>query len=77
MMETLDAYACLATSGAPDSLAVTNRVPTQTAPAPSMSAAAIPRPSYMPPAATTCTGLPVSGEVYFLQISATAGISTL
>lgn len=38
-------YARFAASGAPDSFAVTNRVPTHTADAPSISAAAMPRPS--------------------------------
>ena len=63
--------------GAADSRAVTNRVPTQTAFAPIINAAARPLPSNIPPAATRCTCSPVSGDLYFLQTSAQAGIKTL
>ena len=48
---------------APDSVAATKRVPTQTAPAPMAMAAASPRPSKIPPAATTSIGCPVCFEL--------------
>lgn len=67
----------LAVSGAPDSSAGMNLVPTQTPVAPSMRAAARLRPSKTPPAATSCTGSPVSRELYCLQMSAQAGIKML
>lgn len=63
--------------GAADSRAVTKRVPTQTAWAPIINDAARPRPSKMPPAATSCTGLLVRGERYWRQTSAQAGMRTL
>ena len=70
-------YAFFATSGAADSLAVTKRVPTQTASAPSMRAEATLRPSNMPPAATSRTCWPVIGDLYCLHTSAQAGMRTL
>jgi hypothetical protein len=54
-----------------------NRVPIHTPLAPSINAAATLRPSLIPPAATSVTGLPVMGDVYCLHASAHAGISTL
>jgi uncharacterized protein involved in copper resistance len=66
-----------APSGAADSFAVTNRVPTQTASAPSISAEATLRPSNMPPAATSCTGCPEMGDLYCRHTSAQAGMRTL
>lgn len=70
-------HALFAASGTADSLAVTNRVPTQTASAPIMSTDATLRPSKIPPAATSCTGWPVSGDLYCLHTSEQAGIRTL
>ena len=69
--------ASLCVSGASPSTDATNRVPTHTADAPSASAAARPRPSEMPPAATTSTGPPVSGERRPRHRSATAGMRML
>lgn len=64
-------------SGALDSLAATNLVPIQTAEAPYTRDAASPRPSQIPPAATSCTGCPVKGDLYFATISAQAGTKIL
>jgi len=50
--------ACFHSSGAGASVQAMNRVPRLTPTAPSMSAAAMPRPSKMPPAATTEWGTP-------------------
>jgi hypothetical protein len=71
------AYCCLACSGYLDSTAVMKRVPTQTPLAPSTRAAATPRPSAIPPAATSVTGFPVRGDLYCLQMSAQAGTKIL
>lgn len=60
---SLQTDALFDSGSAVDSTAVTNLVPTHTADAPYMKDAAIPRPSQIPPAATSCTGCPVSGEV--------------
>lgn len=57
------AYSCLVESGTRDSLAVTKRVPTQTALAPSIKVDAMLLPSKMPPAAMSCTGCPVNGDL--------------
>lgn len=63
---------------APASLDRTNRVPTQTAEAPSIRALARDCPLNIPPAAISCTGLPVNFEGgASAKILATAGISTL
>mmetsp|Transcript_117789 Transcript_117789/g.337785 ORF Transcript_117789/g.337785 Transcript_117789/m.337785 type:complete len:247 (+) Transcript_117789:212-952(+) len=59
--------------GAPASSQAMKRVPTQTALAPKASEAARPRPSEMPPAATTSTCLPKSGDIFPLTMSTTAG----
>lgn len=66
-------YTRFDSSRALDSLAVTNLVPIQTAEAPYIKDAATPRPSQMPPAATSCTGCPVKGDLYFSTRSAQAG----
>lgn len=66
-------YTRLDSTGALDSVAVTNLVPIQTPAAPYMKDAATPRPSQMPPAATSCTAWPVKGDLYFRTKSAQAG----
>lgn len=63
--------------GAPASSDRTNRVPIQTADAPSIRAAASDCPLKRPPAATTWTWSPVMGLVFPLTISTTAGIKTV
>jgi hypothetical protein len=51
-------------------------VPTHTPVAPYDRAAARLLPLYTAPAAMTCTGLPVMGEIRVLHISTTSGIRT-
>lgn len=69
--------AFLSSFEAADSRAVTKRVPTHTAPALMASAAAMPRSSKIPPAATSCTVFPVSGDLYWRQASIQAGFQIL
>ncbi len=79
MVRVISSYPALRTRslwtfGAPASTLATNRVPTHTPAAPYDSAAASPRPSAIPPAATTKTGWPVRGLLAPLQRSTTAGM---
>jgi hypothetical protein len=77
MRELNPSYDLLASSDVLASFDTTNRVPIQTALAPSMSAAAKLRPSDTPPPATSRTGLLEMGDVYCLQIYAQAGTRML